>query len=235
MKIIINKKAKLDKLAAQEIINLVNENPKAVLGLATGSSPIGLYEELIKDHKANKTNYKKVTTFNLDEYIGIPIDHEQSYHTFMYETLFKHLNINLKNTNFPKQDDPASYTKLLEKKPVDLQILGIGSNGHIAFNEPGTSFDSTTQYVDLAESTIKDNSRFFDSIDDVPKRAVTMGLKDIMMAKKVILLAFGKNKAEAINTLVNGKKSEDCPATILQDHPNLTLYLDEDAASLLKK
>lgn len=234
MKIIINKKAKLDKLAAQEIINLVNENPKAVLGLATGSSPIGLYEELIKDHKANKTNYKKVTTFNLDEYIGIPIDHEQSYHTFMYETLFKHLNINLKNTNFPKQDDPASYTKLLEKKPVDLQILGIGSNGHIAFNEPGTSFDSTTQYVDLAESTIKDNSRFFDSIDDVPKRAVTMGLKDIMMAK-VILLAFGKNKAEAINTLVNGKKSEDCPATILQDHPNLTLYLDEDAASLLKK
>lgn len=235
MKIIINKKAKLDKLAAQEIINLVNENPKAVLGLATGSSPIGLYEELIKDHKANKTNYKKVTTFNLDEYIGIPIDHEQSYHTFMYETLFKHLNINLKNTNFPKQDDPAGYTKLLEKKPVDLQILGIGSNGHIAFNEPGTSFDSTTQYVDLAESTIKDNSRFFDSIDDVPKRAVTMGLKDIMMAKKVILLAFGKNKAEAINTLVNGKKSEDCPATILQDHPNLTLYLDEDAASLLKK
>lgn len=235
MKIIINKKAKLDKLAAQEIINLVNENPKAVLGLATGSSPIGLYEELIKDHKANKTNYKKVTTFNLDEYIGIPIDHEQSYHTFMYETLFKHLNINLKNTNFPKQDDPASYTKLLEKKPVDLQILGIGSNGHIAFNEPGTSFDSTTQYVDLAESTIKDNSRFFDSIDDVPKRAVTMGLKDIMMAKKVILLAFGKNKAEAINTLVNGEKSEDCPATILQDHPNLTLYLDEDAASLLKK
>ncbi|MFA7612053.1 MAG: glucosamine-6-phosphate deaminase [Acholeplasmataceae bacterium] len=235
MKIIINKKAKLNKLAAQEIINLVNENPKAVLGLATGSSPIGLYEELIKDHKANKTNYKKVTTFNLDEYIGIPIDHEQSYHTFMYETLFKHLNINLKNTNFPKQDDPASYTKLLEKKPVDLQILGIGSNGHIAFNEPGTSFDSTTQYVDLAESTIKDNSRFFDSIDDVPKRAVTMGLKDIMMAKKVILLAFGKNKAEAINTLVNGKKSEDCPATILQDHPNLTLYLDEDAASLLKK
>lgn len=235
MKIIINKKANLDKLAAQEIINLVNENPKAVLGLATGSSPIGLYEELIKDHKANKTNYKKVTTFNLDEYIGIPIDHEQSYHTFMYETLFKHLNINLKNTNFPKQDDPASYTKLLEKKPVDLQILGIGSNGHIAFNEPGTSFDSTTQYVDLAESTIKDNSRFFDSIDDVPKRAVTMGLKDIMMAKKVILLAFGKNKAEAINTLVNGKKSEDCPATILQDHPNLTLYLDEDAASLLNK
>lgn len=235
MKIIINKKAKLDKLAAQEIINLVNENPKAVLGLATGSSPIGLYEELIKDHKTNKTNYKKVTTFNLDEYIGIPTDHEQSYHTFMYETLFKHLNINLKNTNFPKQDDPASYTKLLEKKPIDLQILGIGSNGHIAFNEPGTSFDSTTQYVDLAESTIKDNSRFFDSIDDVPKRAVTMGLKDIMMAKKVILLAFGKNKAEAINTLVNGKKSEDCPATILQDHPNLTLYLDEDAASLLKK
>lgn len=235
MKIIINKKETLDELAAKEIIDLVKSKPNAVLGLATGSSPIGLYENLIKDYKNNKTNYENVKTFNLDEYIGLPTDHEQSYHTFMYNTLFKHLNINLENTNFPKQDDPESYTKLLEDNPIDLQILGIGSNGHIAFNEPGTSFDSTTQYVALAPSTIKDNSRFFDSIDDVPTKAVTMGLKDIMRAKKVVLLAFGKNKSEAINTLVNGKKSEDCPATILQDHPNLTLYLDEDASSLLNK
>lgn len=233
MNIIINKKETLDELAAKEIITLVRKKPNAVLGLATGSSPIGLYENLIKDYKANQTNYENVLTFNLDEYYELPIDHEQSYHTFMYETVFKHLNINLENTHFPKQDDPASYTELLKKHPIDLQILGIGSNGHIAFNEPGTSFESTTQYVDLAESTRQDNARFFDSIDDVPKKAVTMGLKDIMRAKKVILLAFGKNKAEAIYTLVNGKKSEDCPATILQDHPNLTLYLDEDAASLL--
>lgn len=235
MKIIIDKKEILDELAAKEIINLVKNKPNAVLGLATGSSPVGLYKKLIADHKVTKTNYENVTTFNLDEYINIPKNHEQSYHTFMYETLFKHLNINLENTNFPKQDDPESYSKLLQEKPIDLQILGIGSNGHIAFNEPGTSFNSTTGYVDLAKSTIKDNSRFFTSIDDVPKKAVTMGLKDIMMAKKIILLAFGKNKAEAINTLVNGKQSEECPATILQDHPNLTLYLDLDAASLLKK
>lgn len=234
MKIIIDKKEILDALAAKEIINLVKNKPNAVLGLATGSSPVGLYEKLIADHQAAKTSYKDVTTFNLDEYIGISITHEQSYHTFMFETLFKHLNINLENTNFPKQDNPKNYTELLKEKPIDLQILGIGSNGHIAFNEPGTSFLSTTDYVDLAESTIKDNSRFFASIDDVPKRAVTMGLKDIMMAKKIILLAFGKNKAKAINTLINGEKSENCPATILQDHPNLILYIDHDAASLLK-
>ncbi len=233
MKIFIENKEVLEKLAAQEIINLVNEKENAILGLATGSSPIGLYEILIKDHKENKTDYKNVKTFNLDEYYGIPIDHEQSYHVFMYNTLFKHLNIDLNNTNFPDLNDPHSYTELLKENQIDLQILGIGSNGHIAFNEPGTSFDSTTDYVDLAESTIKDNARFFASIDEVPKRAVTMGLKDIMRAKKIILLAFGKNKAEAVSTLVNGDKSEDCPATILKDHPNVTLYLDHDAASLI--
>lgn len=234
MKIIIDTKANLDKLASKEIISLVKEKPNAILGLATGSSPVGLYENLIADFKENKTSYENVVTFNLDEYVGLPINHEQSYHSFMYETLFKHLNINLDNTNFPDLDNPKSYTKLLKQNQIDLQVLGIGSNGHIAFNEPGTSFNSTTQYVNLAESTLKDNARFFASIEEVPKTAVTMGLKDIMMAKKIILLAFGKNKASAINTLVNGKKSENCPATILQDHPNLTLYLDEDAASLLK-
>lgn len=234
MKIIIEKKEVLNSLAAKEIIDLVNKKDDAILGLATGSSPIGLYENLIKDYKENKTNYKNVKTFNLDEYYGISIDHEQSYHVFMYNTLFKHLNINLDNTNFPELDNPHAYTELLKENQIDLQILGIGSNGHIAFNEPGSSFDSTTDYVDLAESTILDNARFFDSIDEVPKKAVTMGLKDIMRAKKIILLAFGKNKAEAINTLVNGPKSEDCPATVLQDHPDVTLYLDYDAASLLK-
>lgn len=234
MKIIIDKKETLEKLAAREIITLVNTKPNANLGLATGSSPVGLYENLIKDHKENKTNYLNVKTFNLDEYKGIPIDHEQSYHTFMYETLFKHLNINLANTNFPDVENPKSYTLLLKDNPIDLQVLGIGSNGHIAFNEPGTSFNSTTDYVDLAESTIKDNSRFFATIDDVPKQAVTMGLKDIMNAEKIILLAFGKNKAEAINRLVNGELGEDCPATILQGHKDLTLFVDHDAASLLK-
>lgn len=233
MKIVVGRKEIIDELASQEVINLVKENPNAILGLATGSSPIGLYENIIKDHKENKTSYENVKTFNLDEYIGIPVEHEQSYRTFMNNTVFSHLNINLENTHFPKQDDPESFTDLLLENPIDLQILGIGTNGHIAFNEPGTSFESTTQYVDLAESTINDNARFFDSIEDVPKRAVTMGLKDIMRAKKIILLAFGENKAEAIKELAIGKISENCPATILQNHPDITVYVDEEAASLI--
>lgn len=235
MNIIIDNKNKLDKLAAKEIINLVNNNPEAILGLATGSSPIGLYNELIKDYQENQTNYKNIKTYNLDEYVGLALDHEQSYHTFMYHTLFKHLNIDLKNTHFPDLNNPHAYTKLLDENPIDLQILGIGSNGHIAFNEPGTSFESTTDYVMLAQSTRNDNARFFDSLDEVPTKAVTMGLKDIMKAKKIILLAFGKNKAEAIKELVEGELSIDWPATVLKNHPNVTLYLDNEAASLLKK
>lgn len=235
MNIIINNKNELNKLAAKEIIELVKNNPQAILGLATGSSPVGLYEQLIIDHQENKTNYQQVSTYNLDEYVGLDLNHEQSYHTFMYHALFKHLNINLDNTHFPDLTNPASYTKLLDENQIDLQILGVGSNGHIAFNEPGTLFTSTTDYVKLAESTRNDNARFFASLDDVPTEAVTMGLKDIMKAKKIILLAFGKNKAEAIKQLVEGKLSTDWPVTILQNHPNVTLFLDEDAASMLKK
>lgn len=235
MKLIINDKKTLDKLAAQEIIKTVKNNPKAILGLATGSSPIGLYENLITDYKENNTNYSNIKTFNLDEYVGLPLDHEQSYHTFMYNTLFKHININLDNTNFPDLNNPSSYTDLLNDNKIDIQILGVGTNGHIAFNEPNTSFDSTTDYVPLAESTRKDNARFFDSIDDVPTHAVTMGLKDIMKAKKIILLAFGKNKAEAIKELFEGKQSTNWPVTILQNHSNVTVFADSDAASLLTK
>ncbi len=235
MKIIIDQKEHLNKLAADEIITLVEKKPTAILGLATGSSPIGLYKNLIIDYQKNKTDYTLVKTFNLDEYLGLDQNHEQSYHTFMYHTLFKHLNIDLKNTFFPDVNNPRAYTKLLEENQIDLQILGVGSNGHIAFNEPGTSFDSTTDIVDLAQSTINDNARFFDSIEDVPTKAVTMGLKDIMKAKKIILLAFGKNKAKAIKMYAEGKQSTDWPITILKDHPNVTLYIDEEAASLLTK
>ena len=234
MKIIIDDKKQLDLLAAKMIIDLVKEKPNAVLGLATGSSPIAVYQNLIADHQNNKTDYKNVSTFNLDEYFDLPIDHEQSYHTFMNNILFKHLNISLENTFFPEQDNPQNYSLLLEKHPIDLQILGVGSNGHIAFNEPGTPFYSTTQYVDLAESTRKDNARFFASLEEVPKRAVTMGLKDIMQAKKIILLAFGLNKAEAIKMLIDGNKTSDWPVTILKEHPDVTVFLDYEAASLLK-
>lgn len=233
MKLIVCKKEKIESLAAAEIIKLVNENPLATLGLATGSSPLGLYQLLINDHKENKTDYSKVKTFNLDEYLGLPDDHYESYKNFMRRNLFDHININLDNTFFPHPEDPEGYSELLHHSKIDLQILGIGSNGHIGFNEPGTPFESKTHIVALAEQTRLDNARFFDSIDDVPTHAVSMGLDDIIQAKKIILLAFGKSKANAIKELVQGEPSTDCPATILQRHPNVTLYVDEDAASLL--
>lgn len=208
MKIVIDEISTINKMVAKEITKLVKNNPNAVLGLATGGTPLGIYENLVLDYKENKTNYENVTTFNLDEYVGLDINHEQSYHTYMRKNLFNHININLENTHFPTLENPQSYTKLIKEKSIDIQILGVGSNGHIGFNEPGTSFDSETGYVTLAESTIEDNKRFFDSIEDVPTSAVTMGLKDIMSAKRIMLIAFGKNKAQAIKQLINGKEDE---------------------------
>ncbi len=234
MKIVIDEVSTINKMVSKEITKLVKNNPNAVLGLATGSTPLGIYENLVLDYEENKTNYENVTTFNLDEYVGLEPSHKQSYHTYMRENLFNHININLENTHFPSLEDPKAYTKLLKEKSIDIQILGVGSNGHIGFNEPGTSFDSETGYVTLAESTIEDNKRFFDSIDDVPKAAVTMGLKDIMSAKRIMLVAFGKNKAQAIKQLINGKEDEAWPLTILRRHPYVTVYLDKDAASLIE-
>ncbi len=234
MKIVIDEISTINKMVSKEITKLVKNNPNAVLGLATGGTPLGIYENLILDYKENKTNYENVTTFNLDEYVGLDIDHEQSYHTYMRKNLFDHININLENTHFPTLEDPQAYTKLIKEKGIDIQILGVGSNGHIGFNEPGTSFDSETGYVTLAESTIEDNKRFFDSIEDVPTSAVTMGLKDIMSAKRIMLVAFGKNKAQAIKQLINGKEDEAWPLTILKRHPYVTVYLDKDAASLIE-
>ncbi|NMA05364.1 MAG: glucosamine-6-phosphate deaminase [Acholeplasmataceae bacterium] len=234
MKIVIDEISTINKMVAKEITKLVKNNPNAVLGLATGGTPLGIYENLVLDYKENKTNYENVTTFNLDEYVGLDINHEQSYHTYMRKNLFNHININLENTHFPTLENPQSYTKLIKEKSIDIQILGVGSNGHIGFNEPGTSFDSETGYVTLAESTIEDNKRFFDSIEDVPTSAVTMGLKDIMSAKRIMLIAFGKNKAQAIKQLINGKEDEAWPLTILKRHPYVTVYLDKEAASLIE-
>lgn len=234
MKIVINDKAHIDQMISKEISKLVSNTPDAVLGLATGSTPLGIYANLIEDYKQNQTDYSNVITFNLDEYVGLDIDHEQSYHTYMRENLFKHINIKPENTHFPKEENPKAYTELIKKHNIDLQILGVGSNGHIGFNEPHTSFDSETSYVTLAQSTIEDNKRFFASIDDVPKGAITMGLKDIMSAKRIILIAFGKNKAQAIKQLINGVEDEAWPLTILKRHPYVTVYLDEAAASLIE-
>lgn len=241
MKVIIVKDYEEMSLKAFEVMSEVVKNkPDAVLGLATGSTPIGLYKNMIKDHKENGTSYKNIKTVNLDEYAGLDYSSDQSYVYFMRSNLFDHIDIDLKNTNIEngkavdRQAECDRYNRLLEEMQQDIQVLGIGSNGHIAFNEPGTPFGSVTHIVDLAESTIKDNSRMFASIDEVPRQAFTMGLKNIMNAKKVLILANGANKAKAVYGLVKGEVTEDLPASVLQLHPDCVVIADESAASLLK-
>ena len=225
--------------AFKVVKSVLDEKPDAILGLPTGTTPLGLYKKMIKDHKENGTSYKNVRTANLDEYAGIDYSSDQSYVYFMRSNLFDHIDIPLENTNIENgkatdvQAECNRYNKLLENMKQDLQILGIGSNGHIGFNEPGTPFDSVTHVVDLAESTIKDNSRMFNLIDEVPRQAFTMGIKNIMNAKKILILANGANKAKAVCGLVKGKITEQMPASILQLHPNCVLICDEPAASLI--
>ncbi|MFV0246715.1 MAG: glucosamine-6-phosphate deaminase [Mycoplasmatales bacterium] len=232
---IMRDKEQIAKEAAKHFIKVIREKDNPVLGLATGSSPIGMYKELIKAFEEDKISFKDVHTFNLDEYVGIDYDHPQSYYTFMNENLFKHVDIVNKNIHLPKGDSDfvEQYQKDLDSNRRDIQILGIGTNGHIGFNEPGTSFDQTTFIVDLDEGTREDNKRFFNSIDEVPTQAITMGLKDIMNTDKIVLIAMGEAKKDAIYNLIKGEKTEDLPASLLKDHPNVELYLDEDAASKL--
>ena len=184
--------------------------------LPTGSTPLGLYEELVK----RKLDWGMVTTFNLDEYIINP-NHEQSYHTFMRKNLFDRIDIYPGMCNFPDRNTQAYEDKI---NKIDLCVLGIGTNGHIAFNEPGSSFNSETRVVDLDEQTIEDNSRFFDSVDDVPKQAITMGLKTIMKSKKIVLMANGVHKYKILNVAMNGGITEKVPASILQKHKNVEVY-----------
>ncbi|MDO4521442.1 MAG: glucosamine-6-phosphate deaminase [Erysipelotrichaceae bacterium] len=218
---------------------VARDNP--VLGLATGSSPVGLYKKMIADHNSNGTSYKNVVTFNLDEYIGIPRSHEQSYYTFMHENLFDSLDIPEASIHIPHGDaadmeaECGRYEEELKKVTIDLQILGIGTDGHIGFNEPGTPFESETHIMELEEQTRKDNARFFeDDIDEVPTHAITMGLASIMRAAKIIVIATGANKANAVYGMIKGPKSTDCPASILQDHPDVTVILDQEAAARIK-
>ncbi|HCK88048.1 MAG TPA: glucosamine-6-phosphate deaminase [Erysipelotrichaceae bacterium] len=228
-----------DKISSEafRILKEIMLADSPVLGLATGSSPIGLYKKMIADHNTNGTSYAKAITFNLDEYIGIPASHEQSYRSFMHENLFDHIDIPEENIYIPRGDgedhaaDCAAYEAELAKYHIDLQILGIGSDGHIGFNEPGTSFDSLTHVTDLAEQTRKDNARFFDDdIGQVPSQAVTMGLASIMKARKILVIACGANKAEAVYGMIKGPQSEECPASILQSHDDVTVILDKEAA-----
>ncbi len=240
MKIIITKDyEEMSDEAFRMMADVVKRDPAAVLGLATGTTPLGLYARMAKDHRENGTSYRRVRTVNLDEYAGLGAESDQSYVWFMRENLFRHLDLPLENTNLPngKAEDLlaecARYNALLATMQQDIQLLGIGSNGHIAFNEPGTPFGAETHVVDLAESTIRDNARLFAREEDVPRRALTMGLKNIMHAKQILLLANGANKAKAVCGLVKGPVTEQLPASVLQLHPNCVLVCDEAAAALL--
>lgn len=240
MKIIkVKNYEQMSEEALKVVLEVVKNNPKAVLGLATGSTPLGLYAKMAEDHKENGTSYAECRAVNLDEYVGLDINSDQSYVYFMRENLFKNIDIKLENTHIEngkavdKEAECARYNALLDELVQDIQVLGIGSNGHIAFNEPGTPFDSVTHIVDLAESTIKDNSRLFNSIDEVPRQAFTMGLKNIMNAKKILILANGDGKAYAIGELVNGEIREEIPASILRNHPDCILICDEAAGKYI--
>lgn len=238
MKLFVEKDyEKLSKVAANIVKEEMSKKPNMVLGLATGSTPEGMYRELIRMHKEDGLDFSNVITFNLDEYVGIDVEHPNSYHYFMKNILFNHINIDLKNTYIPdgKANDLEKYCEeydelIQEKGGIDLQILGIGENGHIAFNEPDDTLNVGTSVVDLTQSTIEVNSRFFDSIDEVPKTAITMGIGTIMKAKKIILLANGKKKAKVIKELLREDKiTTQLPASMLLLHPDVTVIIDEEA------
>ncbi|MBZ9608983.1 glucosamine-6-phosphate deaminase [Clostridium estertheticum] len=238
--LVLDSYEEMSKKAALMIASQVMLKPDSVLGLATGDTPLGMYKELIALYNKKEVDFNEVRTFNLDEYYGINREDPQSYYNYMINNLFNSININRKNINVPDgmaMDIEASCrgyeNKIKEVGGIDMQILGIGGNGHIGFNEPDVTFEAETHLVNLNEQTIEANSRFFKSRKDVPVKAISMGIKTIMNSKKIILLANGLNKAEAIERAVKGKINPNIPASILQLHNDVTIILDKKAASNL--
>ncbi len=231
----------MSRLAAGIVVEVLNAKPNAVLGMATGSTPLGLYQELVRLHKDGEVDFSRVTTFNLDEYVGLPVNHPQSYHFFMREHFFQHVNIPAQNINIPSgttSNYPAFCEwyehRIVECGGIDLQILGIGSDGHIAFNEPGSSMTSRTRLKTLSKQTIDDNARFFDNRDDVPIYAITMGVGTILDARKLILVASGEHKAKAVAQAVEGPITSMITASALQLHRDAKVIVDEEAAGQLE-
>lgn len=237
--IVVNDYEEMSERGAEILAEVVREDPAATLGLATGTTPIGAYRALIRKYERGEISFSAVHTVNLDEYIGLPGTDEHSYRYFMNDQLFSHIDIDLANTQVPggvaadPEAECARYTAMLAARPQDIQLLGLGSDGHIGFNEPGAPFDGHTHITDLAESTIRDNARLFDRIEDVPTRAITMGIADVMQAKKILLMANGKNKADAVFAMIRGAVDESCPASILQRHPDAIVILDREASARL--
>jgi len=239
MHIIIDTAERIAKLAAAQFIRLIRQKPDAVLGLATGSTPLGLYAELIRAYRAGEISFAEAASFNLDEYAGLPPAHEQSYHAFMRKNLFDHIDLPNERMHIPSGVDHSAerlsgYDRAIAAcGGIDLQLLGLGRNGHIGFNEPGTPFESTTHLVRLSEDTRRANARFFANEAEVPGQAVTMGIKTVMNAKSIVLVAFGAEKAEAVERALHGPVTPDMPASVLQLHPFVSVYLDQEAASKL--
>ncbi len=238
MEVIIKKsKEEIGAEIAKRILDDIKENDHLVLGLATGSSPLPLYKSIVEQSKKENISFKNIKTFNLDEYYGLDEKNDQSYRYFMNENLFKYLDFKKDSHNFPLASNYEHYDELIDENGgIDIQILGIGENGHIAFNEPGTPLDSKTHITFLSENTIENNARFFKNIAEVPTKAITMGLSTILKSRKIYLIATGKNKASAINIMLKGEYEKYCPASALNlKNDNVFIYLDEDAASLIKK
>ncbi|WP_102349210.1 glucosamine-6-phosphate deaminase [Bacillus sp. Marseille-P3661] len=241
MKLIIaNDYAAMSELACSFIAKKLDQLENPVFGLATGSTPEGLYKCLIEKFNQGKVTFKNITTFNLDEYVGLEKDNPNSYHTYMKEKFFKHIDISMDRVHLPNgvaanlQQECSDYEKLIQTAGhIDVQILGLGINGHIGFNEPGTPFSSRTHIVELDESTRQANARFFSSIEQVPVKAITMGIDTIMESKEILLIVSGEKKANALARLIKGETSENFPASILKKHKHVTIIADKSAASNL--
>jgi glucosamine-6-phosphate deaminase len=238
--IIVENYEEMSKKAAAMMASQIILKPESVLGLATGDTPLGMYKELIRMYNENMIDFSKVKTFNLDEYYGLGKNSNQSYNYYMTNNLFNHVNIDKENINIPNgmvkniEEECISYEKRIkEAGGIDIQVLGIGVNGHIGFNEPDVNFEAETHLVNLDEKTIESNSRFFKCIEEVPTKAISMGIKTIMHSKKIVLLANGASKADAIAKTVNGKISPEVPASILQLHQDVAIIVDKEAASKL--
>lgn len=239
--IVVKDYMELSKRAANILASQIILKPNSVLGLATGSTPVRTYQELVSLYRDGNIDFSEVVTFNLDEYYGLDRCDEQSYYFFMNKYLFSHINIKSKNIHIPNGKaenvhvECEAYEQEINKEGgIDVQLLGIGRNGHIGFNEPDIKFEALTHLVTLDEDTINANSRFFDSIEAVPKQAISMGIKTIMHSKKILLLACGAEKRQTIYNMINGKITPELPASVLQLHPDVTVILDEEASSLLK-
>jgi len=236
----VSNEQQFNETGAGIIASLVQSNPRANLGLATGSTPVGVYQRLIELYKEGVVSFKLANSYNLDEYIGLPADHPESYRRFMNEKLFNHIDMPQENTHVPSGDSSNpeqaadEYNRLLDEAgQIDLQLLGLGHNGHIGFNEPDEDLQAQTHIVTLDERTRQANARFFDSIDEVPTHAVTMGIGSILKAKQILLMAKGKDKAEIVAKALKGPITTKCPASFLQTHPNVVVILDQEAGSLV--